>query len=87
MTKSKRSVHKQEYRDVFQNFISSPAVKYVAGGIATAVLHRLATNLSARYPEITRVLKENLDFIESKLTEFSTGFGKDTDQDQIKISH
>jgi hypothetical protein len=87
MAKSKQAIQKQDYRQVLQNFVSSPAVKYVAGGIATAVLHRFATNLSTRYPEITRVLKENLDFIESKLTEYSTGFGKDSEQDPMKVSH
>lgn len=87
MAKSKQTIQKQEYREVFQNLISSPAVKYVAGGIATAILHRFATNLSTRYPEITRVLKENLDFIEGKLSEYSSGFDKSSDQDQMKISH
>jgi hypothetical protein len=87
MAKSKQALHKQEYRDVFQNFIRSPAVKYVAGGIATAILHRFATNLNTRYPQITRMLKENLDFIEDKLTEYSSGFEKTSGQDQAKISH
>lgn len=87
MAKSKQSVHKQEYREVLQHLISNPAVKYVAGGIATAVLHRFATDLTRRYPEISRVLKENLDFIETKLTEYSSGFDKGSGQDQMKISH
>lgn len=87
MAKSKQAVRKQEYSEVFQNLISSPAVKYVAGGIATAVLHRFATNLRTRYPEISRVLKENLDFIEGKLSEYSSTFESRSNQDQMKISH
>ncbi len=59
-----------EYKDVLREFISNPAVKYVAGGIATAILARIATNISERYPEISNFIKENLDTVEGKLNEF-----------------
>ena len=36
----------REYKDILREFVSSPAVKYVAGGIASAFLARLASNIS-----------------------------------------
>jgi len=46
-----------DYSNLIREFISNPAVKYMAGGIATAVLSRLATNMSEKYPELSRFLK------------------------------
>ncbi len=63
----------RDIKEVFRGFVANPAFKYVAGGIATAVLARIATNLSARYPEISNFLKENLDNVESRLGEFKSG--------------
>lgn len=54
----------------FKELISNPAVKYVAGGIATAMLSKFVTRLSEKYPEITRLLTDNLDSIENRLAEF-----------------
>lgn len=56
-----------------RNMASNPAVKYVAGGIATALINRVITNLSTKYPEITTFLRENLDNVEGKLGEFKNG--------------
>jgi hypothetical protein len=45
-------------------------VRYLAAGVATAILARVANNISDRYPEISDFLKENLDTAEGKLNEF-----------------
>lgn len=71
---SSRSASAGEYKDVLREFISNPAVKYVAGGIATAILARIATNISKRYPEISNFIQENLDTVEGKLNEFRNDF-------------
>lgn len=63
-----------DYKEVLRGFISSPAVKYVAGGVATAILARLAANISDRYPEISNFIKENLETVENKLGEFKNEF-------------
>lgn len=62
----------------FKEFISNPAVRYVASGVATALLTKLATKMSERYPEISRFLTENLDSVEGKLAEFKNGLSNDT---------
>ncbi len=69
-----RSSAAGEYKDVLRDFISNPAVKYVAGGIATAILARIATNISERYPEISNFIRENLDTVEGKLNEFRNDY-------------
>lgn len=71
---SSKSASAGEYKDVLREFISNPAVKYVAGGIATAILARIATNISDRYPEISNFIKENLDTVEGKLNEFRNDY-------------
>jgi hypothetical protein len=74
--KTSRAVHsaaKRDYKEVIKDFITSPPVKYIAGGIATALLTRIANNMSDRYPEISSFIKENLDNIEGKLGEFNSG--------------
>lgn len=63
-----------DYKDVLRGFISSPAVKYVAGGVATAILARVAANIADRYPEISNFIKENLETVENKLGEFKSEF-------------
>ena len=73
--KTSRTASAGEYKDVLREFISNPAVKYVAGGIATAILARIATNISDRYPEISNFIKENLDTVEGKLNEFRNDYG------------
>lgn len=54
----------------FKEFISNPAVRYVAGGIATSMLTKFVTKMADRYPEITSLLKQNLDSIETRLSEY-----------------
>jgi hypothetical protein len=60
----------RDYKEILREFISSPAVRYVAGGIATALLTRLANNMAERYPEISSFIRENMDNLEGKLGEF-----------------
>lgn len=58
----------RDYMSLVRELISNPTVKYVAGGIATAMLTRLATKLSDKYPEISNFIRENLDTVESKFS-------------------
>jgi len=57
----------RDYMSLVREIVSNPTVKYVAGGIATAMLTRLATKLSDKYPEISNFIRENLDQVESKI--------------------
>lgn len=59
--------------DRLRELIDNPTVRYVAAGIATAVLSRLATNLSEKYPELSRLLKENVDSFEGRIGQFRSG--------------
>ncbi len=63
-----------EYSQLIREFISNPAVKYMAGGIATAILSRLANNMSDKYPELSRFLRENIDSFEGRLGQYRPGF-------------
>lgn len=54
----------------FREFVSNPAVKYVAAGIATSMLSKFVTKMTDRYPEITSLLKQNLDSIETRLSDY-----------------
>jgi hypothetical protein len=72
-TSSGSVAKERHFKEVMKDFITSPAVKYIAAGITTALLARIANNMSDRYPEISSFLKENLDTIEGKLSEFNTG--------------
>lgn len=69
----------------FREIINNPAVKYVAGGIASALMTKIITKMSDRYPEITRFLRENIDTLEQKLGEFQnqeSGSNRSTDARQ-----
>lgn len=68
----------RDFKMIVKDIITSPAVKYVAGGIATAFLSRLATNLSDRYPEISNFIKENLESVEGRLDEFKQSLSGDS---------
>lgn len=67
----------RDYKMMLKDLAANPAVRYVAGGIATAILSRVATNLSQRYPEISRFISENLDGLEGKLGEFKNNLNND----------
>lgn len=62
-----------------KEFFANPAVRYVAGGIASAILAKVATKLADRYPEITRMIGENLDSVEARLTEFQNGLSENSE--------
>lgn len=68
----------------FMEWATSPTVKYIAGGVATAVLARIATNISTKYPELSNFLKENIDTVESKLLEFKSGLNS---EDSANVQH
>lgn len=63
-------VSSAEIKESIKNLMSSPAVRYVGGAIVTTVLAKIASNMASRYPHISNLLKENFDFIETKLGEF-----------------
>lgn len=74
---SDRESGSKDYKSMIKELAANPAVRYVAGGIATAILTRVATNLSQRYPEISRFISENLDGIEGRLGEFKNNLNTD----------
>lgn len=55
----------------FAQWFSNPAVRYVASGIATAVLAKIATNMAEKYPQISQLLREGLESVEGKLADFN----------------
>lgn len=61
------------YREILKDFITSPTVKYIAGGLAAAFLTRLANNMSDKYPEFSNFIRENMDTLENKLSELRSG--------------
>lgn len=74
----------RNYRDTLLEWSERPAVKYVAGGLGLAVLGRFAYQLSDRYPEIARFIKENIDTVEDKLREFR-GIG--SQEENVEARH
>lgn len=56
-----------DYQDILRELAASPTVRYVAGGIATALLTRLANNWADKYPEISTFIRDNLGNLENKL--------------------
>lgn len=60
----------RDYTEILKDLASNPAVRYVATGVATALITRLANKMADRYPEISSFIKENLDTIEGKFGEF-----------------
>lgn len=78
---SRRSFSVSEDRDmkeIMREFLTSPAVKYIAGGLATALLTRLANNLSGKYPEISSFIRENMGNLEERFGEFRSNMGRET---------
>lgn len=55
------------YKEVIIDVASHPAVKYMAAGVATAMLARLASKASERYPEISRFIQDNVDMFETNM--------------------
>lgn len=73
-SKSTASRRGGNYYKLLQEWSAKPAVRYVAGGLATAVLARVAMKMSGRYPEIVGFFRDNLDTVETKLREFRDEF-------------
>ncbi|MFL5785742.1 MAG: hypothetical protein ACJ76H_14085 [Bacteriovoracaceae bacterium] len=69
------NLNSSELSSKLREFIDNPMVKYVAGGIATAILSRLATNMGEKYPELSRFLRENIDTFEGRLGQYRSGMG------------
>lgn len=63
-------------KNLLQQWISSPVVKFIIGGISLALLTRWAKSVSDEYPEITDFINENAGLIEEKLDEYKTSFRK-----------
>lgn len=62
-----------DYKGMLRGWYEAPAFKYVAGGVGLAVISRVAMNMSSRYPQITTFFRDNMEIIESKLSEFRSG--------------
>lgn len=78
---SRRSSSVSEERDmkeIMREFLTSPAVKYIAGGLATALLTRLANNLSGKYPEISSFIRENMGNLEERFGDYRSGMGRES---------
>jgi hypothetical protein len=82
-TPGRRSSGSGDYQHMIRELISNPAVKYVAGGIATAILSRLAQNMSEKYPELSRFLRENIDNFEGRLGQYRPSFGGDERESRV----
>ena len=76
--RASRSLSGGGNKNMWKDLISNPAVRYVAGGIATAILTKVASNFSTKYPEISRFITENLDSVEGKLGEFKNSLTNDS---------
>ncbi len=66
-------------KNMWKDLVSNPAVRYVAGGIATAILTKVASNFSTKYPEISRFINENLDNVEGRLADFKNGLNSNSE--------
>lgn len=72
------SAETRDYKSMLKELAGNPAVRYVAGGIATAILTRVASNISEKYPEISRFISENLENVEGKLGDFRDSLNADS---------
>lgn len=74
----------RNFQKSFNQIINHQAFKYVAGGIGLLVLGRLAVKLSDRYPEIGTYVREGLDQVENKISEFRGGSSEIADVDSAR---
>ncbi len=82
-TSPRRSSSSGDYQHMIRELISNPAVKYIAGGIATSILARLAQNMSEKYPELSRFLRENIDSFEGRLGQYRPSYGGDERESRV----
>lgn len=61
-----------DYKQILREIYTNPTVRYMAGGVAAAILNRFANRVSDKYPEIGSFLRENIGTFESKLSEFKS---------------
>lgn len=66
-------------KNVWKDLLANPAVRYVAAGIATAVLTKVASSFSTKYPEISRFINENLENVEGRLADFKNGLNQNSE--------
>lgn len=57
-------------KEMVQQFVDNPTVKYVASGLATALLTKISTRFVDRYPQITKLAKEAWPNLEEKLAQY-----------------
>lgn len=62
-----------DYKQIMRDLYTNPTVRYMAGGVAAAVLNRFANRISDKYPEISTFLRENIGTLEGKLNDFKNG--------------
>lgn len=72
-----KSRRHREYQEILSEILGSPAVKYIAAGVAAAILARIANKLADEYPEISNFIKENRENLEGKMQKFKKEFGKE----------
>lgn len=66
-SRSRRRGDNFDYREMVIEVASHPAVRYMAAGVATAMLANLARKTSRRYPEISRFIQDNVDMFETNM--------------------
>jgi len=66
----------------WKDLYDSPAVKYVAAGVAATALSKLIKTISKRYPELTKVLSGGLDSVEDQLVSY-----KKTNKSETHLKH
>jgi hypothetical protein len=66
-----------DYRTLASDLYNNPTVRYMAGGVAAAILTRFANRLNDKYPEISNFLRENIDTLEGKLSDYKSGLSND----------
>ena len=69
MKKLFRRKRRLEYREIVEDLVFHPAVRYAAAGLISAIVAKVASKMSTRYPEMADVIKENANKVERRLQE------------------
>lgn len=59
----KSRIEEFDLKDKLIELSKDPTVRYVAAGLATAMLSRFANKINERYPEVSSFIKNNLDLV------------------------